>query len=196
MPRIAVRRIGKGAGWSLEPKRYEKAIRAAVDKKAKPAVLKMMREVVEGKRYSTSGDAWKHKVDFRAKFQIRGGDGVLYAYPTGENKKYWIWTSRGTKPHPIDAKNAPFLIFPYGGPGQAPKTRTPRGSGGSFGGPGVTKWAKVTHVDHPGTKARLFEEQIMKEYAPKFRHLIRVTLDRLLMEKNQPYVGSFGIRRG
>ena len=60
----------------------------------------------------------------------------------------------------------------------------------------MTKWAKVTHVDHPGTKARLFEEQIMKEYAPKFRHLIRVTLDRLLMEKNQPYVGSFGIRRG
>ena len=88
MPKIGVRRID-GAGWSLEPKRYEKAIRAAVNKEAKPEVLKMMREVVEGKRYSTSGDAWKHKVEFRARFQMRGNDATLYAYPTGKNKKYW-----------------------------------------------------------------------------------------------------------
>ena len=189
MPKIGVRRID-GAGWSLEPKRYEKAIRAAVNKEAKPEVLKMMREVVEGKRYSTSGDAWKHKVEFRARFQMRGNDATLYAYPTGKNKKYWVWTSRGTEPHPIDAKNAPFLVFPYGGPGQAPKTRTPRGSGGSFGGPGVTKWASVKHVDHPGTEARLFEEQIMKEYAPKFRRLIRKTIDDLINEKNGPYIGT------
>jgi hypothetical protein len=190
MPRIAVRRVGKGAGWSLEPKRYEKALRDAVNKEAKPAVLKMMKEVVEGKRYSESGDAWKHKVQFKARFQVRGNDAVLYAFPTGKNKKYWTWTSRGTKPHSIDAKNAPFLVFPYGGPGQAPKTRPPRGSGRSFGGPGVTKWARVKHVDHPGTKARLFEEQIMKEYAPKFRRLVRKTIDALINEKNGPYIGA------
>jgi hypothetical protein len=190
MPRIAVRRVGKGAGWSLEPKRYEKALRDAVNKEAKPAVLKMMKEVVEGKRYSESGDAWKHKVQFKARFQVRGNDAVLYAFPTGKNKKYWTWTSRGTKPHSIDAKNAPFLVFPYGGPGQAPKTRPPRGSGRSFGGPGVTKWARVKHVDHPGTKARLFEEQIMKEYAPKFRRLVRKTIDDLINEKNGPYIGA------
>lgn len=176
----------------MEPKRYEKALRDAVNKEAKPAVLKMFKEVVVGKRYSESGDAWKHKVQFKARFQIRGNDAILYVFPAGKNKKYWIWTSRGTKPHPIDAKNAPFLVFPYGSAAPKPKTSPPRGSGRTFGGPGG--WARVKHVDHPGTKARLFEEQIMKEYTPKFRKLVRKTIDDLINEKNKPFVGSFGIR--
>lgn len=194
MPRIAARRI-EGAGWSLEPKRYEKAIRDAIEKEAKPVVFKMMKEVVQGKRYSNNGDAWKHDVQFQARFQMHGSDAVLYAYPTGRNKQIWNWVSRGTRPHKIRPKNAPALAFMYGGPGvPPPKTRTPRGAGGTFGGAGVAKMVFAQEVDHPGGKPRHFEEQIAEEYAPQFKHLIRVTLDKLLMEKNQPYVGNFGSR--
>jgi hypothetical protein len=187
-----MRRI-QGAGWSLEPKRYERELRKAVEKVAKPAVLKMCQEVVAGKRYSSTGEAWKHKISFRSRFQIRGGDAVLYVYPHGKNKELWTYTSRGTKPHPIDAKNAPYLIFPYGGPKQQPKTRPFGGGGPILPGFGQTKWARVKHVDHPGTKPRMFEEQIEKDYRPEFRKLIRGTIDRLIQEKNRPYVGRFGI---
>ena len=192
MPRIAVRRVGKGAGWSLEPKRYEKAIRDAVNKEAKPAVLKMHREVIEGKRYSESGDAWKHKVQFRARFQVRGNDAVLYVFPAGKNKQIWDWVTNGTRPHKIKAKNAPVLSFMWGGPGVPPsKTTTPRGSGGSFGGGGAAKMVHLKEVDHPGSKHRNFEGRIAKEYAPTFRKLIRKTIDDLINEKNQPFTGSF-----
>lgn len=196
MPRVAVQRIEKGAGWSLEPKKYEAALRRAMESEAKPEVLKMMREVVEGKSYSDK--PWKHKVDFKARFAMKGQDAVLWAYPTGPNKDLWTWTSRGTKPHGIDARNAPYLVFPYGGPGQQPKTRPRLGAGKTvikLGGPGVTQWARVKHVDHPGTAPRQFEERIMDEYAPKFRKLVRTTIERVVQEKNAPYVGGFGVRR-
>jgi hypothetical protein len=50
-------------------------------------------------------------------------------------------------------------------------------------------------VDHPGSKARNFEERIAKEYGPEYRKLIRRTIEDLVQEKNQPFVGAFGIRR-
>jgi len=196
VPRVAVRRVGKGAGWSLEPRRYEKELRKAINKVAKPAVLKMCKEVVSGDRYSTTGRAWKHKIKFRSRFSVRGNDAILYVYPSGKDKLIWTYVSRGTRPHPIDAKNAPFLVFPYGGPGQSAKTSLAPGAGRVFGGPGgTTKWASVKHVDHPGSKGRHFEERIAKEYGPKFRKLVRKTIEDLVQEKNQPFVGSFGIRR-
>ena len=176
MPRVGVsvgaRRI-KTAGWQIDPKGTDRRLRQAMNAQAKPAVIKMCKEVVQGKRYSEDGKPWKHKITFRARFQMRGDDAVLYVYPTGKDKMLWTWTSRGTKPHPIDARNAPYLVFPYGGPRARPKT-TPR-HGVTIRSP-TEKWASVKHVDHPGTKAREFEERIMDEYAPKFRKIIRRAL--------------------
>jgi hypothetical protein len=79
---------------------------------------------------------------------------VLYVYPTGENKKYWIWTSRGTKPHPITPVNAAVLAFSQT---YTPKT-APRGP--SYGGSGESSGPMVfaMYVDHPGTAPRHFEE--------------------------------------
>lgn len=165
-----------------------------MEKTVKPEVLKMHREVVEGKRYSESGKAWEHKIKFQARFQIRGNDAILYVYPTGKNKEIWTYVSRGTPPHGIDAKNAPYLVFPYGGPGQQPKTTLARGKRKRpipLGGPSGTRWARVKHVDHPGTDAREFEERIGKEYRPKFRKHVNKTIRHLVQEKNQPFAGRF-----
>ena len=161
------------SGWRIDPKRYERAIRDAVNKEAKSTVLKMFKEVIEGKRYSTKGEAWKHKVAFRARLQMRGNDAVLYVYPAGKNKDIWNYVSRGTRPHKIRAKNAPYLHFPWGGPGQQPKTH--RGVY-EMGGPGVTQWARVKEVDHPGSKPRLFEERIVYDYSTKFQMVVRRAL--------------------
>ena len=180
MPRagvaIGIRRIDT-AGWRIDPKAVERRLRQAVNGQAKPAVIRMCKEVVQGKRYSRSGKPWKHKVSFRARFQMRGDDAVLYVFPTGPNKDLWTWTSRGTRPHPIEAKNAPYLVFPYGGPGARPKTTVPAGKGAVkfYGGP-VRKWASVKKVDHPGTQPRHFEERILKEYGRDFRKIIRRAL--------------------
>ena len=59
MPRVGVQRID--SGWTPDPKRFERALRDVLSKVAKPAVLKMCKEVVEGKRYSNTGRAWRHK---------------------------------------------------------------------------------------------------------------------------------------
>ena len=186
MPRVAVKRI-TDAGWRVRPELFERELRRAVNAEAKPEVLKMMKEVIEGKRYSISGEKWEHdRINFRARFQMRGQDAILYAYPSGPDKEYWTWTSRGTRPHGIDAKNAPYLVFPIGGRDQMPKTPpAPR-----FGAPiipslGTEKWVSVKHVDHPGTKPREFEERIMKDYAKDYRKLINNTIRNVIRLKNR-----------
>jgi len=186
VPRVAVKRI-TDAGWQVRPDLYERELRKAINSVAKPDVLKMMQEVVDGKRYSNDGQAWEHnRINFRARFQMRGQDAILYAYPSGPDKDYWTWTSRGTRPHGIDAKNAPYLVFPIGGRGQMPKTPpAPR-----FGVPiipslGAEHWVSVKHVDHPGTKPREFEERIMKDYDREYRKLIRTTIQDVIRYKNR-----------
>jgi hypothetical protein len=180
VPRVVIKRLERGrqAAFILDPKRVERSIKRAVNSTAKPAVIKMCQDVVAGKRYSLSGKPWKHKITFRSRFSFKGDDAILYVYPFGKNKEIWTYVSRGTKPHGIDAKNAPYLVFPYGGPEQMPKT-APEGITPVVPG-GPTKWARVKHVDHPGTKARHFEERIGKDYGPKFRKLIHAAITRTL----------------
>jgi hypothetical protein len=63
----------------------------------------------------------------------------------------YYWTNFGTRPHPIDARNAPFLVFR--GPYKAstrPNVLTSRLA--KVG----KEYTRVTHVDHPGTTPRNF----------------------------------------
>ena len=82
--------------------------------------------------------------------------------------KIWNWVDAGTKPHGIDAKNAPFLVF--GWPSR-PKTRPgSTESGESWTGPNV---ARLTHVDHPGTEPRKFGEQIRDKLEATYSRMMR-----------------------
>lgn len=127
--------------WSGIAKEAKKTLDVVV----KPRLLSYPRRIVA---------SWEHKPDFKAMKKVTRQDIRVYVYPTGPNKKYWIWTSRGTKPHPIEPKKAPILAFPSV---YKPKT-TVRGPG--YKGPGRSSGPTIfaMHVDHPGTKPRHFEE--------------------------------------
>jgi len=143
--RILIRRFRgrkKAPNWSGIAKEVERAL----DTKVKPRLLEYPKKITAN---------WEHKPDFQARKRITRDAIAVDVWPTGPNKDYWIWTSRGTKPHPIKPKRAKVLAFPsiY-----VPKTK-PRGP--SYGGPGKSSGPTVFAMyvkKHPGTKPRHFEE--------------------------------------
>lgn len=141
--RILMRRVrgrAKHPNWTGIAKEAERTLDVVV----KPRLVKWGERTVAN---------WKHKPGFAARKYVTRQAIRVCVYPTGENKKYWIWTSRGTKPHPIEPKKKPILAFPsiY-----IPKTSI----GPTYGGPGTSKGPTIfaMHVDHPGTWPRHFEE--------------------------------------
>lgn len=92
------------------------------------------------------------------------------------DKDTYVWTDLGTEAHPIEARNAPYLVFrhPYG-----PKTRP-----GSLSARGATygnKWAKVKRVPrHPGTKARGFSVRVamLDQRAGRFQKDVQDAITR------------------
>ena len=92
----------------------------------------------------------------------------VWALGISTKDKRWIWTSGGTRPHIIRAKNYPVLVFK---PGSTPKTKPGSITSGK-GKPGTgIRTPKVVH--HPGTKPRLFGVQISKALQPRFNRMYR-----------------------
>lgn len=97
---------------------------------------------------------WRHKPKFTTTFVIATYEYSVIVQPSGENRKYWLWVDRGTKPHTITGN--PYLRFRTGynartSAGPPPKSSNRGGAGTATGGY-VTKQT----VQHPGTKARRF----------------------------------------
>ena len=103
---------------------------------------------------------WNHKPEIKARKFIKADSLSINVYPAGPNKKYWLWTSKGTKRHDIPSAGPGFLAFQLG---YQPKTAK---SGGGYGGPGIATgpWRSgVMQIDHPGTTPREFEKYILAE---------------------------------
>jgi len=127
-----------------------------LDAKTKPELIK---------EHERRVDNWENRPGFKARKFITAGSIKVTVFPTGGfGKQLWEWTSKGTKPHKIVAKNAPVLAFPslY-----IPKTIP----AGGFGGPGVygDEIIFATEVNHPGTRPRRFAWFIAKNYKKTFR---------------------------
>lgn len=93
---------------------------------------------------------WRHKPQFKKRktatgFQIVTDD-EIYGY-----------VDKGTRPHIIQAKNAPFLVFRY--PYKA--ATKPRVIGSTKATVG-NNWARRLMVHHPGNKPRHFTDEITK----------------------------------
>ena len=87
-------------------------------------------------------------------------DNQIYLYVTG-----------GTEPHPISAKNAPSLVFQWGGPGSYQAKTAPRIIASRSGGPtGPTVYRQ--EVQHPGTQAREFEVTISKKWQKRWPKIV------------------------
>ena len=140
-----------------------------IDEKVKPLYYKRFKEVVAN---------WSSDVDFELRKFIRPDGISLRVYPRGEDAKIWVFVSHGTKRHTITAKNAPFLIFVWGGKGSyVPKTT----SGGGFGGPGIVMGGKVVgakRVNHPGNAPRDFEKRIQADLQPECRYIMELAWRR------------------
>jgi hypothetical protein len=145
-----------------------KEIEDAMDKRIKPALVKSHEKIVED---------WTSDVGFAARKVVRPDSITIYVFPTGKDKMVWIYVDRGTKPHKIEAKNAPRLAFfmtteggkPVRGRYE-PKTRARPARTVAGGGyvPKPKTFLRPLVVDHPGNEPRNFTAQIARDIEPFF----------------------------
>ena len=132
-------------------------------------------------------DNWDHKPKFITKVRRSRDEMGVELRVAGKDAKIWHFVSRGTKPHDISPKKpGGVLAFQWGGPGSyKPKTT----QGPSWGGPGTVTGGEPTfrtHVHHPGTEAREFEEAIAKTYSKRFHAKMSAAIRRGANKARRP----------
>jgi hypothetical protein len=144
------------------PKSMAKKFKSAPD-----AVDKGMDDAADAVKqdFEKTVKGWEHPVTFAITTQ--GADRVITT-----DDEIWGYVDAGTRPHVIVAKRARVLRFATGG---SPKTAPGRitSGGGSKGGAVVFR----PRVNHPGTKARLFSQQIAKLWRRGTAPFIRQALE-------------------
>lgn len=133
---------------SLRFQRLSRQLPEVVDR----GMLRMARMVKS--EFDITTLTWDHRPEFRVE-------------PTGVTGHYRVWTNdliykfvdQGTRPHVIEARNAPMLVFALGG---LPKTQP--GVIGSSNGRRGHDWRRKKRVNHPGTRARGFRDLIRENY--------------------------------
>jgi len=176
MPTIAIRVTRSRTTLLSQSEEAVKLLGNVLENEAKPMLIKQFDAVVAN---------WEHKPVFKARKFIRPNKIWIDVFPTGENADIWKYVSRGTKAHKIKAKNAPLLAFMWGGPGSYKAKTKP---GGGFGGPGTVAGGTMhfkKEVNHPGNKARKFEEDIAKTQKPEFSRLMENAWRRTIRALNK-----------
>jgi hypothetical protein len=120
------------------------------------------------KEYEKTIATWNDPPKFEVLIGLErkeGGTATVLIGPTGTELQVnkFVWTDEGTEEHPIEAKNAPFLVFQSG---YTPKTQPGKiasGPANRFG-----EFVKKKQVDHSGTEARRFTEIIVKRRRKPF----------------------------
>lgn len=135
-------------------------------KRAPDAVTKGMDDAAEAVKadFEKTTQGWEHSVTFT--IQKQGTDRTITT-----DDEIWGYVDKGTPRHVIVAKKARVLRFATGGRAKTQPGRITSGSGAK-GGAVVFR----PRVNHPGTKARLFTQQIAKLWrrgtAPFIRHAL------------------------
>lgn len=83
----------------------------------------------------------------------------------------WRMLDLGTRRHPIAARNAPMLVFVWGGPGSYKAKTAPGVIGSWLGGP-TGRLTAQREVDHPGTEARGWSKKVIEEERPALQKRI------------------------
>lgn len=139
-------------------------------------LLNAMRKVGTGIKgdFEKTTATWKTPVEFEKQISLSGGPQVEIF----TTNKIYGYVDQGTEPHPIAAKNAPFLVFKWGGPGSY-KAKTSPGVIGSSGSSQSGTTQRFKSVMHPGTKARNFSKEIEKKWQPRFRKEMEATMSKV-----------------
>lgn len=133
----------------IKPEQYLKAYAGAINDALKT-----------GQQYfNRTTHTWDTKVRFkitRARALSFGLHGEVYT-----TNLIYHFVNAGTKKHKIRAKKANALVFVWGGRGSYKAQTTPRIIGSRFGGAtGFTNYRK--EVNHPGTEAREFDQEVAR----------------------------------
>jgi hypothetical protein len=125
---------------------------------------------------------WKNKPIFSYRITITGTKILFTIFVSNASRPVgnygttigdiWQWIDfTGTDPHPISARNAPYLHF------QAGNYLSKTGANPArFGGPGTisgAEWVKVETVEHPGFPAREFWKALDKDLRPEYINALR-----------------------
>jgi len=168
MPKVAFRQI-RTRGVFLDQRAFRREVEQTIDRKSKPELIQAHDRVVAN---------WENKPDFKALKRIRRNGITVFVYASGEAAEIWRYVTGGTKPHPITPKRPGYpLRFNWGGPGSYKPKTLPIGK---IGGPGKVTGPEVRlmRVQHPGTKARRFEEAIADDYKRTFARDIENAMRR------------------
>jgi hypothetical protein len=105
------------------------------------------------------------KPRFEVETNLSSRDAEVLVGPTGADKAVdkWVWLDQGTRPHVIRPVNAKRLAFRAN---YRPKTRV--GVFGSAGGGSSGPRVFAKSVQHPGTEARNWSEDIVKRRRKPF----------------------------
>ena len=147
MPQVAYRTIRSRRKFINAPL-VRKMMDAWLDSEAKPHFIQRFEFVVAN---------WKNRVTFKARKFVRADSISINVFPD-KHKDIWGYVVNGTPPHVIRPKGPWTLKFRTG---YKPKTLPPAKFGGPGKATGPVVRAKVVH--HPGTDARPFPKEIMKD---------------------------------
>lgn len=113
------------------------------------------------KLYQKTTRTWDHKPAFYAKRVTRG-------ITINTDSQIYQWVDRGTRPHTIEAKNAPFLVFrwPY-------KAKTKVRVIASYQAHYGSNLARKFRVHHPGTAPRHFTDEITRRMQKRAAGIMR-----------------------
>lgn len=113
------------------------------------------------KDFEATTKTWNHKPSFTVDVSTKGqGPAVL----VGTSDEIYTYVNEGTKPHAIFPRKAKVLRFQGGY-----KAKTSPGNIGSSAGGASGPTLFRPFVQHPGTKARKFDEVIAKKWQPLFK---------------------------
>lgn len=126
------------------------------------------------RRYNSAVSDWKGKPRFYREITVEKDKitGRIKAVGSSEVKLHFLWTDRGTRPHKIRAKNVPMLRFQGGYEARTqPIARAQTGDGKAHG-----AWVQKQEVDHPGTEARQFTQEWVKQQTPVLLRTLRTAI--------------------
>lgn len=128
--------------------------------------------------------SWTHRPRFVFSQRIQPALITVEVKPYGEYAKIWVWVDRGTEAHEIKPKpsnKSGKLKFRTGYSARtAPVAKADVGSGTASG-----AWRSASVIQHPGTEAREFTQDIYKKIQPGMRRRIENAIRRGIRRANR-----------
>lgn len=136
------------------------------------AIVKVADEMEED--FDKTVETWEHSVKFEKLTDVSGTMSALVA----TDDEIYGYVDKGTRPHKIrPKKQGGRLRFQWAGPGSYHAKTTPNVIGSQSGGASGNMVA-FPEVNHPGTKARNFDQIIARKWQPRFKRRMEDAMKR------------------